>query len=218
MHMTDEAHLALVASSARLVLLSNNELLDNSLHQHLLGCPPLRLTRSNALRAGLNDADLTLVDVGSFTDADCLRLLRQLRDTPTALVNVQAEQARRLLELHPWVKGVFYPNTSRTNFSRGVSVILDGGDWLPRALMEKLLGRYRQLTHASRAIDELSVREKQILALAGKGLSNSEIAERLHLSTHTIKSHIHNALGKLGASNRAQGASLVMGHVHEAGI
>jgi len=55
----------------------------------------------------------------------------------------------------------------------------------------------------------------QILALAGKGLSNSEIAEHLHLSTHTIKSHIHNALGKLGASNRAQGASLVLAHVGE---
>lgn len=216
--MTDEARSALVASSARLVLLSNSELLDNSLHQHLLDCPQLRLTRSNTLRLGLNDANLTLVDVGSFQDEDCLRMLRQLRDTPTALVNAQPEQARRLLELHPWIKGVFYPSTSRSNFSRGVNVMLDGGDWLPRALMEKLLGRYRQLTHASRAIDDLSVREKQILALAGKGLSNSEIADHLHLSTHTIKSHIHNALSKLGASNRAQGASLVLGHVSEAGI
>ncbi|MFL9815210.1 response regulator transcription factor [Stutzerimonas sp. VN223-3] len=216
--MIDEARSALVASSARLVLLSNSELLDNSLHQYLVDYPQLRLTRSNTLRFGLNDANLTLVDVGSFQDEDCLRILRQLRDTPTALVNAQPEQARRLLELHPWIKGVFYPCTSRGNFSRGVSVMLDGGDWLPRALMEKLLGRYRQLTHASRAIDDLSVREKQILALAGKGLSNSEIADRLHLSTHTIKSHIHNALSKLGASNRAQGASLVLGHVSEAGI
>jgi DNA-binding NarL/FixJ family response regulator len=216
--MIDEARSALVASSARLVLLSNSELLDNALRQHLLDCPQLRLTRSSTLRPGLSDANLTLVDVGSFQDEDCLRLLRQLRDTPTALVNAHAEQTRRLLQLHPWIKGVFYPSTSRSNFSRGVNVMLEGGDWLPRALMEKLLGRYRQLTHASRAIDDLSVREKQILALAGKGLSNSEIADHLHLSTHTIKSHIHNALSKLGASNRAQGASLVLGHVSEAGI
>ena len=216
--MNDEASVALVASSTRLVLLSNSVSLDGALQSLLTSCSPYRLTRGNTLRPGLSDADLTLVDVGSFTDAECLRLLRQLRDTPTALINVHVEQAPRLLELHPWLKGVFYPSTSRTNFSRGIDVILDGGDWLPRALMEKLLGRYRQLTHASRAIDDLSVREKQILALAGKGLSNSEIADRLHLSTHTIKSHIHNALSKLGASNRAQGASLVMGHVSEAGI
>ena len=215
--MTDGACVALVATSTRLVLLSNSETLDNSLHQFLLGLPHLRLVRSGSFRPGQNDADLVLVDVGSLADADCVRVLRQLRDIPTALVNVQVDQARRILEQHPWIRGVFYANTNRANLSRGISVIVDGGDWLPRALMEKLLGRYRQLTHASQAIDELSVREKQILALAGKGLSNSEIAERLHLSTHTIKSHIHNALGKLGASNRAQGASLVLGHVGEFG-
>lgn len=215
--MTDEARGAVVATSTRLVLLSNNESLDSSLHQFLLELPHLRLIRSQTLRPGLNDADLVLVDVGSFSDVECVRLLRQLRDSSTALINVQVDQARRILEQHPWIKGVFYANTNRTNLSRGISVLLEGGDWLPRALMEKLLGRYRQLTHASQAIDDLSVREKQILALAGKGLSNSEIAERLHLSTHTIKSHIHNALGKLGASNRAQGASLVLGHVGEVG-
>jgi DNA-binding NarL/FixJ family response regulator len=218
MRMFDEATAVLVASSTRLALLSNSEELDALLHQHLQGCPQARLTRSNMFRSGITDADLVLLDVCSFAHEECLRLLRQLRDTPTALVNAPADQARRLLVQHPWIKGVFYPNASRTNFSRGVGVILEGGDWLPRALMEKLLGRYRQLTHASRAIDDLSVREKQILALAGKGLSNSEIAESLHLSTHTIKSHIHNALGKLGASNRAQGASLVLGHVGESGI
>ncbi|MCQ4315297.1 DNA-binding response regulator [Stutzerimonas zhaodongensis] len=216
--MTDEASVALVAASTRLILLSNSEPLDSSLHQFLMGLPQLRLIRSNTLRTGQNDADLALVDVGSFADAECLRLLRQLRSIPTALINVQVDQARRILEQHPWIKGVFYANTNRTNLSRGIGTLLEGGDWLPRALMEKLLGRYRQLTHASQAIDDLSVREKQILVLAGKGLSNAEIAERLHLSTHTIKSHIHNALGKLGASNRAQGASLVLGHVGEVGI
>ncbi|WP_407295968.1 helix-turn-helix transcriptional regulator [Stutzerimonas zhaodongensis] len=215
--MFDEAAAVLVASSTRLALLSHSEELGALLHQHLQGCSQVRLVRSNNIRPGISDADLVLLDVSSFGVDECLRLLRQLRDTPTALVNAPAEQARRLLEQNPWIKGVFYPNTSRTNFSRGVSVITEGGDWLPRALMEKLLCRYRQLTHASRAIDDLSAREKQILALAGKGLSNSEIAELLHLSTHTIKSHIHNALGKLGASNRAQGASLVLGHIGEVG-
>lgn len=213
--MPDDARAALVASVSRVVLLSNGNTKDSSLENALLHNPQVRLSRANAIRPGLAEADLVLVDVGSFTGSECLALLRQLRDTPTALVNVQPEQARQLLESHPWTRGVFYSGTSSSNLSRGMDVMLEGGDWLPRAVMEKLLGRYRQLTHASRAIDELSVREKQILALAGKGLSNSEIAEHLHLSTHTIKSHIHNALGKLGASNRAQGASLVLAHVGE---
>lgn len=216
--MNDEASPAPLALSSRLILLSHNETFETTLRQSLDEVSHLRLSRSVSLRTGQHDADLVLVDVGSYDHDECSRLLKQLRDSSIALVNAQSDQARRLLELHPWIKGVFYASTSGSNITRGISVILDGGDWLPRALMEKLLSRYRQLTNASRAIDDLSLREKQILALAGKGLSNSEIADRLHLSSHTIKSHIHNALGKLGASNRAQGASLVFGHVSEAGL
>lgn len=216
--MNDEASPALLAPSSRLILLSHNDLLEATLRQSLDEVGQVRLSRSASVRVGQHDADLVLVDLGSYDHDDCSRILKQLRDNSIALVNAQADQARRLLELHPWIKGVFYASTSGSNFARGIGVMLGGGDWLPRALMEKLLSRYRQLTNASRAIDDLSLREKQILALAGKGLSNSEIAERLHLSSHTIKSHIHNALGKLGASNRAQGASLVFGHVSEAGL
>lgn len=214
--MNDKACSALVSTPSRVTLLSHSEVLDTALRQYLHELPHLRINRSATVRTDQADAELVLVDVASFDNAECERILRKLRDVPIALLNAQPDQARLLLVKHPWVRGVFYPSTTRSILHRGVTTILEGGDWLPRALMEKLLGRYRELTSASRAIDDLSEREKQILALAGKGLSNAEIAERLHLSTHTIKSHIHNALGKLGASNRAQGASLVLGHAGEA--
>jgi len=60
----------------------------------------------------------------------------------------------------------------------------------------------------------LTLREREILSLAGKGLSNAEIAERLSLSPHTIKSHIHNLLRKIGATNRAEAAFLLRGHLN----
>ena len=211
--MSEHAVLADPLISSRLLLLSDSEVLDNGFRQQLVDYPHCRLTRHSTLRPDCQDADLVLLDVGSYTRDECLRQLRQLGDCAIALVNAPPEEARRLLEMHPWIKGVFHPSASRSHFTRGIGTLLDGGDWLPRALMERLLGRYRKLTHASQAINELTIRERQILALAGKGLSNSEIAERLHLSTHTIKSHIHNALGKLGAANRAQAASLVLAHV-----
>lgn len=211
--MSDHAVLADPLVSSRLLLLSDNEALDSGFRQQLVDYPHCRLTRHSTLRPDCQDADLVLLDVGSYSRDECLRQLRQLGDCAIALVNAPPEDARRLLEMHPWIKGVFHPSASRSHFTRGIGTLLDGGDWLPRALMERLLGRYRKLTHASQAINELTIRERQILALAGKGLSNSEIAERLHLSTHTIKSHIHNALGKLGAANRAQAASLVLAHV-----
>lgn len=213
--MNDKAAPAIVPLASRLVLLSNSELLDSALRQHLLDHPHCRLQRARTLRAEHANCELLLLDLGSFSHEDCLQLLRKVGDTPIALINALPDQARQLVEQHPWIRGVFYRSTLRSNFVSGIHTLLAGGDWLPRALMEKLLLRYRQMTHADQAIDALTLREKQILALAGKGLSNAAIAQKLHLSTHTIKSHIHNALRKLGASNRAHGASIVLAHVCE---
>ncbi|WP_017933247.1 response regulator transcription factor [Nocardioides sp. Iso805N] len=50
----------------------------------------------------------------------------------------------------------------------------------------------------------LSPREVETIALIAQGFSNQEVAERLHLSANTLKSHIRQAYRKIGASSRAQ--------------
>ena len=47
-------------------------------------------------------------------------------------------------------------------------------------------------------------REKEIVGLIAEGLSNKEIAARLHIATQTVKSHVHNILEKLALSSRLQ--------------
>src|SRR5215204_3379585 len=56
---------------------------------------------------------------------------------------------------------------------------------------------------------DLSEREQQIADLLVEGLTNKEIAERLFLSTETIKSYVARILRKLGARNRVQAAVLL---------
>jgi DNA-binding NarL/FixJ family response regulator len=51
---------------------------------------------------------------------------------------------------------------------------------------------------------QLTNREKEIVDLISEGLSNKEIAVRLHIATHTAKSHVHNILEKLTLSSRLQ--------------
>lgn len=53
-------------------------------------------------------------------------------------------------------------------------------------------------------IDELTEREREIVALVGQGLSNHEIAERLVISPATARTHVSRAMLKLGARDRAQ--------------
>jgi LuxR family maltose regulon positive regulatory protein len=56
----------------------------------------------------------------------------------------------------------------------------------------------------SSMIEPLSQRELEVLQLIAEGLTNQEIASRLFLSLHTVKSHARNIYGKLGVHNRTQ--------------
>jgi DNA-binding NarL/FixJ family response regulator len=81
---------------------------------------------------------------------------------------------------------------------------------LTRRLIEAFIARDSDVTVRERdAIDdaqlaELTPREREVLALVGRGLSNTEIAERLVLSPLTAKTHVARLFAKLGARDRAQ--------------
>jgi two-component system, NarL family, response regulator LiaR len=60
--------------------------------------------------------------------------------------------------------------------------------------------------------EDLTTREREVLALVAGGLSNKEIAQRLTLSVGTVRLHVSNILAKLGAPNRTTAAAIAMKH------
>ena len=57
-------------------------------------------------------------------------------------------------------------------------------------------------------LDPLTERERQVVRLAGEGLGNAAIADRLHLSDGTVRNYLSEAMGKLGATNRVAAARI----------
>jgi DNA-binding NarL/FixJ family response regulator len=64
-------------------------------------------------------------------------------------------------------------------------------------------------TAAAQRVTRLSPREREVLDLLADGYQGPEIAERLFLSLETVRTHIRNAVGKLGARTRVQAAAMV---------
>jgi DNA-binding NarL/FixJ family response regulator len=92
--------------------------------------------------------------------------------------------------------------------------------WISMSTRAKELVEAIELTAAGRPLPDqddrlgqavgLSRREVETIALIAQGLSNEDIARRLHLSTNTLKSHIRQAYRKIGVSSRAQAVSWAM--------
>jgi len=77
----------------------------------------------------------------------------------------------------------------------------------PGELVAAVLGADRVMASTEAPDDELSVREREVLELIGRGLRNREIAERLVVSEATVKTHVRHVLEKLRLRNRAEAAA-----------
>jgi DNA-binding NarL/FixJ family response regulator len=103
--------------------------------------------------------------------------------------------------------GFLVKDTEPNELVQAVRVVASGEALLSPSVTKQLLVEF-----ASRAkeplqaagLEELTDREREIVALVGEGLSNREIAERLFVSPATAKTHVSRAMGKLGARDRAQ--------------
>jgi DNA-binding NarL/FixJ family response regulator len=91
---------------------------------------------------------------------------------------------------------------------RAVRVVADGGSLLSpnatRSLVNEFVNRPKHRRVDTSALDELTDREREVVALVAGGLTNEEIAAELFISAATARTHVSRAMVKLHARDRAQ--------------
>lgn len=103
--------------------------------------------------------------------------------------------------------GFLVKDTDPAELIRAVRVAAEGDALLSpgptRRLLERVAGGLRR-TDSPERLAVLTDREREVLALVGRGLTNEEIGRRLFLSPLTAKTHVSRVMGKLGARDRVQ--------------
>jgi NarL family two-component system response regulator LiaR len=82
----------------------------------------------------------------------------------------------------------------------------------PTLAPEALPVLFHTVAHPAASGSELTEREREVLALLVRGMSNTAIAEQLVLSTRTVRGHVSNILAKLGVASRTEAVALAVQH------
>lgn len=110
--------------------------------------------------------------------------------------------------LRAGASGFLLKDTPPSELLAALRVIAAGEALLAPAVTRRLIAEFARRPEPSRrlgrALDGVTEREREVLSLIARGLSNTEIAERLYLGVATVKTHVSHLLTKLNARDRAQ--------------
>jgi DNA-binding NarL/FixJ family response regulator len=166
--------------------------------------------------------DVVLMDI-RMPGTDGLSATERIRELlpsqPIVIVTTFGDDAYIDRAVALGVNGFLIKSGDPYDLIRGVQAAATGGASLSSPVATYLLRTLRQGRHgaprgAASAIEALSARELDVLGLLGRGHSNAEIADRLHLVEGTVKGYVTTIFSRLGVRNRVEAAIIA----HEAGL
>ncbi|GII79817.1 DNA-binding response regulator [Sphaerisporangium rufum] len=196
------------------VLLADDDPLYRATVRRLLdACPGITVVaeagtgrEAVALAAG-HRPDVALMDV-RMPDVDGISATAQLiagPHPPRVLVLTAFDLDDHVYRaLHAGASGFLLKDITPPRLLDAIHTVAAGEALLAPTVTRRLIAAFTGRPAAIRSLEGVTPREREILTLITRGLSNSEIQAALHISRSTLKTHIGRLLAKLDARDRAQ--------------
>jgi len=207
---------SIVPSEIAIVVIEDNRLVRDGITALLNQVPGLRVV------AAASTADLTLpdgvrpqvvlLDLG-LRNGDSLRVAQRVRrefpESKVVVMDLLPVHEDIMEFVHAGVSGFIMKDATLDDLVRTVRSVVEGADVLPPQMTSSLFSQIARDAVASGGPQVLEAvrmtpRERQVIDLISEGLGNKQIAARLHIATHTVKSHVRNIMEKLALHTRLQ--------------
>lgn len=157
------------------------------------------------------EADLGVIDL-SLPDGEGVELIRELRGVNrefiALILTASLDKSEHARAVEAGAAGVLHKSADVDEILDATRRLSAGETLLsPQELVEflRIAGQSREQEREARmSLDQITPREREVLQTLAEGLSNKEIAARLHMSVDTERTHMMNILNKLGVHSRLQ--------------
>ncbi len=170
-------------------------------------------TFKNAEQALINipdlQPDIVIMDINlpGMSGTDCIRLLKKKNIRTQFMMFTVYENDEKVFEaLKAGASGYLLKNTGLIHIIESLKELHEGGSPMSANIARKLVMNFQE--NSKHEIPEqltlLSIRENEVLEWLAQGLLYKEIADKLNISTSTVRQHIHRIYEKLHVQNRTE--------------
>lgn len=149
--------------------------------------------------------DIVVMDINlpGMNGIDCVRKIkRECPATQFIMFTIYEDDEHLFNALEAGASGYILKKASQQKILDSLEELYNGGAPMSTSIARKVINRFKET--ARKEPLNITDREKEILTLLSKGLLYKEIAEQLHITTGTVKQHIHKIYEKIHVQNRTE--------------
>jgi len=196
-------------------IVDDNRLVREALAAMLGRLPDVQIVAAasaNAEVLGRETPDVLLLDAG-LGDEDSLNvaaaIAKRRSGTKVVIMDLMPTNEDIVQFVNAGVAGFVLKDATFDEFVATIRAVAAGDKVLPPRMTETLFSQIALGGDArgrERVLEDVRMtrREREVIELIGEGLSNKEIAQRLNIAAHTVKSHVRNVMEKLALHTRLQ--------------